>query len=77
MKDSKREGKWNDLAKELFHRSDKKFFRSAKQCRERWNNYLDPTKKRESWTAEEDLALVRCVMERGKKWSAIARLLQQ
>ena len=24
MKDSKREGKWNDLAKELFHRSDKK-----------------------------------------------------
>lgn len=38
--------RWNEVAKLLFYDSNKKFFRTAKQCRERWNNYLDPSKTR-------------------------------
>jgi hypothetical protein len=44
--------KWNEVSKELFQLSDKKYFRSAKQCRERWNNHLDPSKVKGLWKAE-------------------------
>lgn len=38
--------RWNDIAKLLFYQSERRYFRTAKQCRERWNNYLDPEKFR-------------------------------
>lgn len=36
------EGRWNEIAKDLFKVSDEQYFRKPKQCRERWRNYLDP-----------------------------------
>jgi hypothetical protein len=47
--------------------------RSAKQCRERWFNHLDPTVIKTEWTAEEDELILRQVEARGPKWSAIAK----
>lgn len=42
FRSKKIKNKWNEIAKDLFIRSDKKFFRTAKQCREHWINHLDP-----------------------------------
>ena len=32
--------------------------RTTKQCRERWNNHLDPTIRRGNWTPDEDRLLL-------------------
>ena len=37
---------WNEVARQLFEESGEKYFRSAKHCRERWLNYIDPSKER-------------------------------
>ena len=46
---SKKEGddknKWNDLARTLFKLSKGLYYRTGKQCRERWFNHLDPNTK--------------------------------
>jgi hypothetical protein len=31
--------------------------RLGKQCRERWTNHLDPSVRKDGWTAEEDALL--------------------
>ena len=50
-------------------------YRTSKQCRERWYNFLDPTMNKAPLTVEEDLLLIEAVLEHGNKWAAIARLL--
>ena len=67
--------KWNEIAKELFIRSGKKYFRTAKQCREYWINHLDPVPVRRNWTALEDFNLIEAVKELGKKWSKVSKKL--
>jgi hypothetical protein len=47
--------------------------RTARQCRERWMNYLSPTISSDPWTAEEDALIVRLVATFGTKWATIAR----
>jgi hemerythrin-like domain-containing protein len=42
--------KWNEVAKELFLSSNKKYLRTSKQCRERWLNHLDPNKTKCEWS---------------------------
>ena len=49
--------------------------RTAKQCRERWFNNLDPTVTKEPWTPEEDNMIFELYQEYGPKWSQIARLI--
>jgi hypothetical protein len=47
--------------------------RNARQCRERYKNYLSPSFRNTPWTqAEEDL-LTQKVREFGPKWSVIAK----
>lgn len=48
-------------------------FRSAKRCRERWNNYMDPNLKKTPYTDEEDIHLLQLVKNYGKKWSEIRK----
>lgn len=50
--------------------------RNGKQCKERWNNYLDPSINRGPWTDEEDCKILRGFKEYGKKWSLIAKLIK-
>lgn len=45
--------------------------RSARQCRERWVNYLAPTIRNEPWTDDEDKLLVDKIGELGHCWATI------
>lgn len=49
--------------------------RSAKQCRERWFNHLDPNVIDRDWTPIEDQAIFSRYQDIGPKWSLIARIL--
>lgn len=49
--------------------------RTGKQCRERWLNYLDPSIKREAWSREEDLTLIRLHQKCGNKWAQFTKEL--
>ncbi|ETM54898.1 hypothetical protein PPTG_06999 [Phytophthora nicotianae INRA-310] len=49
--------------------------RTAKQCRDRWCNQLDPSINRRAWTAEEDALLATQQRELGNAWSRIAASL--
>jgi hypothetical protein len=50
--------------------------RSAKQCRDRYKNYLDPNVRNQPWTPEEENLLERKVAEIGRKWTLIAKLFE-
>lgn len=47
--------------------------RSARQCRDRWKNYLAPGIKNGPWTPEEDQLLEEKYRELGSQWSRIAK----
>jgi hypothetical protein len=49
--------------------------RSARQCKDRWQKYLNPDIKRCSWTPDEDAALRKRYDELGPKWARIAAFL--
>ena len=63
--------KWAKIASELnscFNNS-----RKGKNCRERWNNHLDPSINKGEWTYDEDLLLLQKYQELGRRWSIIAK----
>lgn len=49
--------------------------RIGKQCRERWHNHLSPEVKKESFSHEEDLQIMKAVAEHGTKWALIVKLI--
>ncbi|ETI55395.1 hypothetical protein F442_01845 [Phytophthora nicotianae P10297] len=49
--------------------------RTAKQCRDRWCNQLDPSINRGAWTATEDATLATLQRNFGNAWSRIAASL--
>lgn len=49
--------------------------RSARQCRDRWTNYLSLGGKPVPWTQQEDIILIQKVAEIGTKWTTIAKCL--
>jgi hypothetical protein len=56
---------WSIVARHMFPRN-------ARQCRERWTNYINPVLVNQPWTqAEEDL-LGEKFAEYGRKWQSIA-----
>jgi hypothetical protein len=57
---------WPKIAAVLPHRT-------AKQCRERWFNNLDPAVVKAPWTADEDRLIFEGYRRYGPKWSIIAR----
>lgn len=46
--------------------------RTARQCRERWVNYLSPNVSRDPWKKDEDDLIVKLVSEHGQQWSKIS-----
>lgn len=46
--------------------------RNARQCRERWNNYVNPEVRKDPWTEEEDKLLHDRYEEFGPRWHTIA-----
>jgi hypothetical protein len=59
---------WEDIAKEMPGRT-------ARQCRDRYNNYLLGSLVMSPWTPEEDAIIVERYRQIGPKWVAIARQL--
>jgi hypothetical protein len=49
--------------------------RTPRQCRERWNNYVNPDLSNEPWTDRDDQFLLSKFQELGSKWQMIADLL--
>jgi hypothetical protein len=50
--------------------------RNARQCRERWQNYLNPDLSQQHWTREDDILLQQKVQEHGVKWHTISSFFQ-
>lgn len=59
---------WFDVAERLPGRS-------ARQCRDRWTNYLCPTNSFAPWTEEEDQMVIDRINEFGTRWTMIAKLI--
>lgn len=53
---------WDLISKEIGNRT-------ARQCRDRWNNYLSPNVSHREWTIDEDRLLIQCLKEFGSRWS--------
>ena len=68
--------KWKEIAEELNARSDLEVYRHGRQCRERWNNHLDPNISRGPFTEEEDIKLFQIYKEVGKKWAEISKRMK-
>jgi len=50
-------------------------YRLPRKCRERWRCHLCPTNKKGLWSATDDLALLKAVLEVGKRWTKITKML--
>ncbi|KAG7400366.1 hypothetical protein PHYBOEH_005954 [Phytophthora boehmeriae] len=49
--------------------------RVGKQCRERWHNHLNPSVRKDAWTAEEDYVIFECHKNVGNQWAEISKML--
>ena len=48
--------------------------KSAKQCRDRWHNQLNPAIVTTPWTAEEDELLLKGNKDLGNRWAVLAKI---
>lgn len=55
--------------------SNKMKNKSSRQCRERYQNYLDPSIDKSKWTEEEDKILLHQYNILGSSWNKIAKFL--
>lgn len=60
------ENDWRHLAKNMERRN-------PRQCRERWQNYLNPNLNIGKWTREEDELILAKREELGPKWTLISK----
>lgn len=50
--------------------------KTARQCRERYNNYLKPGLKKDDWTPKEDEIIWQKYKEFGSRWNVITKFLK-
>jgi hypothetical protein len=70
--------RWGEIAATLnltMHNGVK--LRSGKQCKERWNNHINPEINRGPWTRLEDILLLEKYRRYGNKWSKIAKKVER
>ena len=64
---------WAEIAKAVAKTGPKtEPQKTAKQCRERWHNRINPTIKTESWSHKEEALFFELHRKHGPKWSEIA-----
>ncbi|CAM9404896.1 unnamed protein product, partial [Choristocarpus tenellus] len=49
--------------------------RVGKQCRERWNNHLNPALSKAPWSEEEDRTIIQMQSQEGNKWAVMSKVL--
>jgi hypothetical protein len=59
---------WQEIAKQLPERT-------ARQCRDRYNNYLCPEHLSSEWSLNEDLTIMKAYETVGSNWAIITTLL--
>lgn len=59
------------MAKYFYIHSKGDFFKTPKQCRERWQNHLNSEINHKEWTKEEDIIILECVKKNNTKWASI------
>lgn len=68
--------KWTKIAEKLNETLyNGEHIRSAKHCRERWINSIDPGLKCTEWAPDEDHIIISSHKLLGNKWSAISKLI--
>lgn len=65
---SKKMKNWKDVANNLPNRT-------ARQCRDRWKNYLSASSPNKEWTPEDDNMLIILIRKYGTKYSKIAKCM--
>ncbi|OHS98690.1 hypothetical protein TRFO_34846 [Tritrichomonas foetus] len=60
---------WNEISKLLVNKT-------ARQCKDRWNNYLNPCLTTEEWTIEEDEKLLEKYAESGPRWKMFTQIFK-
>lgn len=60
---------WENISKKM---SQINFIKNPRQCRERWNNQLNPILKREKWSLKENETLFHLFDKIGPKWKNIS-----
>lgn len=50
--------------------------RNPRQCRERWNNYVNPSLRTDPWTPDEDILLDAKYAEFGPRWNKISKFFK-
>jgi hypothetical protein len=69
LKHSYREATWDQIAQHFVDRT-------ARQCRERYINYLAPSVHNRPWSEQEDMLLLQKVQEIGHLWGRLAGLFE-
>lgn len=41
----------------------------------RWHNHLNPSVRKDAWTAEEDYVIFECHKNVGNQWAEISKML--
>ena len=59
---------WDEIAAQVPNRT-------GKQCRERWNNHLDPLVMKTEWSIEEDWVLFIVQRSAQNRWAKIANVI--
>ena len=60
---------WDEIAKHLPGRT-------GRQCRDRYNNYLNKTVIHKNWTKEEDRIIIEKYRQFGPRWTVISNFLE-
>lgn len=60
---------WNLISKKMKNRT-------VRQCRDRWNHYLNPELKSGKWTTNEDRILIKKLEEIGPFWHRISLFIK-
>ena len=60
---------WDEIAKQLPGRT-------GRQCKDRYNNYLNKVVVNKEWTQEEDEVIIQKYKELGPRWTAISNYLE-
>lgn len=60
------ENDWRTIA-------DQMPYRTPRQCRERWTNYVNPNLNKKPWSISEDMCLIMKHHDFGNKWKIIQR----
>lgn len=66
---------WTKIAEEFNEKSGQR--RTARQCRERWMNKIDPSITHEKFSVREDILILQLFLEFESKWHDLAQKLNE